>query len=40
VTVGRQIGTGVAVREGLAAGAQVIDSVGDRVRRGAKVRVE
>lgn len=40
VTVGRQVGPGVAIREGLAAGAQVIDSIGDRVRRGAKVKVE
>ena len=40
VTVGRQVGTGVAIREGLAAGTQVIDSIGDRVRRGAKVKVE
>jgi HlyD family secretion protein len=40
VTVGRQVGTNVAIRDGLTAGAQVIDSVGDRVRRGAKVKVE
>src|SRR5689334_15942498 len=40
VTVGRQVGTGVAIREGLAAGTKVIDSIGDRVRRGARVKVE
>ncbi len=38
VTVGRQVGTAVAIREGLAAGTQVIDSVGERVRRGVKVK--
>lgn len=40
VTVGRQVGAGVAIREGLTAGTAVIDSVTDRVRRGAKVTVE
>ena len=40
VTVGRQVGSGVAIRQGLTAGTEVIDSVGDRVRRGAKVKVE
>jgi len=38
VTVGRRVGTAVAIREGLAAGTQVIDSVGERVRRGVKVK--
>ena len=38
VTVGRQVGTAVAIRQGLAAGTQVIDSVGERVRRGVKVK--
>ncbi len=40
VTVGRQVGPGVAIRQGLTAGTQVIDSIGDRVRPGAKVKVE
>jgi RND family efflux transporter MFP subunit len=40
VTVGRQVGTAVAVREGLTPGALVIDSVGERVRRGVKVKVQ
>lgn len=40
VTVGRRVGSSVAIREGLTAGTQVIDSVGDRVRRGTKVKVE
>lgn len=40
VTVGRQVGSGVAIRDGLTAGIQVIDSVSDRVRGGARVRVE
>ena len=40
VTVGRQVGSGVAIRDGLTAGTAVIDSVADRVRRGAKVTVE
>src|SRR5947208_3094 len=38
VTVGRRVGTAVAIREGLGAGTQVIDSVGERVRRGVKVK--
>ena len=38
VTVGRRVGTAVAIQEGLAAGTQVIDSVGERVRRGVKVK--
>src|SRR5438046_7343840 len=38
VTVGRQVGTAVAIREGLVDGTQVIDSVGERVRRGVKVK--
>jgi RND family efflux transporter MFP subunit len=39
VTLGRRLGASVAIREGLAPGALVIDSVGDGVRRGVKVRV-
>ena len=39
VTVGRQVGTAVAIRDGLAPGAEVIDSVGERVRPGARVKV-
>ena len=40
VVVGRDVGSSVAIREGLKAGAQVIDSVGDRLRGGAKVKVQ
>jgi len=39
VVVGRRVGTGIAVLQGLAVGTQVIDSVDDRVRRGVKVKV-
>ena len=39
VMVGRRVGLGVAVLQGLAAGTLVIDSVDARVRRGAKVKV-
>ena len=40
VVVGRDVGSSVAIREGLKAGAQVVDSVGDRLRGGAKVKVQ
>ena len=40
VVVGRQVGSSVAIREGLRPGTQVIDSVGDRLRAGAKVKVQ
>src|SRR5438128_9830245 len=40
VVVGREVGSSVAIREGLSPGAQVIDSVGDRLRGGAKVKVQ
>src|SRR5689334_22649380 len=40
VVVGREVGSSVAIRDGLKAGAQVIDSVGDRLRGGAKVKVQ
>jgi len=40
VVVGRQVGSSVAIREGLRPGTQVIDSVGDRLRGGAKVKVQ
>ena len=40
VVVGREVGSSVAIREGLRPGAQVIDSVGDRLRGGAKVKVQ
>jgi RND family efflux transporter MFP subunit len=40
VVVGRHVGSSVAIREGLRPGAQVIDSVGDRLRGGAKVNVQ
>lgn len=39
VVVGRRVGRGVAVLQGLAVGTQVIDSVDDRVQRGVKVKV-
>ena len=39
VVVGRRVGSGVAILQGLAVGTQVIDSVDDRVRRGVKVKV-
>jgi len=40
VIVGRRVGRGVAVLQGLAVGTAVIDSVDDRVRRGVKVKVQ
>ncbi len=40
VVVGREVGSSVAIREGLRPGAQVIDSVGDRLRGGVKVKVQ
>ena len=38
VTVGRRVGQGVAVLQGLAVGTQVVDSVSDRLQRGVKVK--
>jgi HlyD family secretion protein len=38
VIVGKRVGLGVAVLQGLAVGTPVIDSVDDRVRRGVKVK--
>ena len=40
VVVGREVGPSLAIRDGLKAGAEVIDSVGDRLRGGAKVKVQ
>ncbi|PYO99785.1 MAG: efflux RND transporter periplasmic adaptor subunit [Gemmatimonadetes bacterium] len=40
VVVGRQVGASVAIREGLRPGVQVVDSVGARLRGGAKVTVQ
>ncbi len=40
VVVGRQVGASVAIREGLRPGVQVVDSVGGRLRGGAKVTVQ
>jgi HlyD family secretion protein len=40
VAVGREVGSSVAIREGLRPGVQVIDSVGARLRGGAKVKVQ
>src|SRR5437773_6899360 len=40
VVVGRQVGSSVAIREGLHPGVQVVDSVGARLRGGAKVTVQ
>jgi HlyD family secretion protein len=40
VIVGRRVGRGVAVLQGLAVGTPVIDSVDDRVRRGVKIKVQ
>src|SRR2546428_11633006 len=40
VVVGRQVGSSAAIREGLRPRAQVIDSVGDRLRGGAKVKAQ
>ena len=39
VVVGRRVGSGVAVLQGLSVGTPVIDSVDDRVRRGVKIKV-
>jgi RND family efflux transporter MFP subunit len=39
VAIGKRLGGSVTILEGLAAGALVIDSVGDRVRPGVKVKV-
>lgn len=38
VVVGRRVGQGVAVLQGLAVGTPVVDSVSDRVQRGVKVK--
>lgn len=38
VVVGRRVGQGVAILQGLAVGTQVVDSVSDRVQRGVKVK--
>jgi RND family efflux transporter MFP subunit len=40
VVVGRQVGSSVAVREGLRPGVQVVDSVGASLRNGTKVTVQ
>jgi RND family efflux transporter MFP subunit len=40
VVVGREVGSAVAIREGLKPGVQVIDNVGDRLHGGAKVKVQ
>ena len=40
VVVGRQVGSSVVIREGLRPGVQVVDSVGARLRGGAKVTVQ
>src|SRR3989454_5739224 len=40
VVVGRQVGSSVAIREGLHPGVHVVDSVGARLRGGAKVTVQ
>jgi RND family efflux transporter MFP subunit len=40
VVVGRDVGSSVAIREGLTPGVQVVDSVGTRLRGGAKVKVQ
>jgi HlyD family secretion protein len=40
VVVGRPVGSSVAIREGLRSGVQVVDSVGVRLRGGAKVTVQ
>jgi len=40
VVVGRQIGSSVAIREGLRPRVEVVDSVGARLRGGSKVTVE
>src|SRR5436189_1195353 len=40
VAVGRQVGSSLAIREGLHPGVQVVDSVGARLRGGVKVTVQ
>lgn len=40
VVVGRQVGTSVAIREGIRPGVRVVDSVGAGLRDGAKVNVQ
>ena len=40
VVAGRQLGSSVAIREGLRPGVQVVDSVGASLRGGAKVTVQ
>jgi hypothetical protein len=40
VVLGRQVGSSVAIREGLRPGVEVIDSVGARLRGGAKVKLQ
>ena len=40
VAVGRQVGSSVAIREGLRPGVAVVDSVGARLRGGTKVKVQ
>ena len=40
VVVGRQVGSSVAIREGVRPGTQVVDSVGARLRGGVKVTVQ
>jgi HlyD family secretion protein len=40
VVVGRQVGSSVAIREGLRPGTQVVDSIGARLRGGVKVTVQ
>jgi len=40
VVVGRQVGSSVAIREGLRPGVRVVDSVSARLRGGAKVTVQ
>src|SRR6266513_1721683 len=40
VVVGREVGSSVAIREGLHPGVQVVDSVGARLRGGVKVTVQ
>jgi hypothetical protein len=40
VVAGRQVGSSVAIREGLRPGVQVVDSVGAGLRSGVKVTVQ
>jgi len=40
VVTGRRLGSSVAIREGLRAGVEVVDSVGARLRGGVKVTVQ